>query len=40
MEVDRKEILLENYSSHEIMLGVYGKELFLAPNGKITTKLN
>jgi maltose phosphorylase len=40
MEVDRKEILLENFSSHDIRLGVYGKELVLAPNGKITTKLN
>ncbi|HWR99417.1 MAG TPA: family 65 glycosyl hydrolase domain-containing protein [Prolixibacteraceae bacterium] len=40
MEVNKQEILLENFSSEEITLEVYGKEQVIAPKGKMITQLN
>jgi maltose phosphorylase len=40
MEVNKQEILLENFSPEEITLEVYGKELVIAPKGKMITQLN
>ena len=40
IEVNKKDILLENHSSHEIKLDLYGKEVVLPPEGKLITELN
>ena len=39
MEVNKKEVIFENHSSHEVHLDVYGKGFVLPPNGHITTQL-
>jgi len=40
IEVNKKEIIFENHSSHKIELSVYGSELVIPAQGQITKELN
>jgi maltose phosphorylase len=39
IDVNKNEIIFENYASHEIMMSVYENEMTLAPKGQIITQL-
>jgi maltose phosphorylase len=39
IEVNKREILLENQASHEIVVSIYEKNMTLPPNGQIITQL-
>jgi maltose phosphorylase len=40
VEVNKKNIILENHSPNEIKIGVYGSEMAIPPGGQIITNLN